>query len=131
MQPASTDLKSSHSAHLIPGHLIPGISCECPIDCDEVIYTQEMSQASLKLENSPIFVFMSTKDNFLGKLDEKIDNSTNDGFSVTNVKKVVALKKKRQQIIDKSSVVHFYFKEPGIVKYSREELYGTMDVIGK
>ena len=119
MQPASTDLKSSDKAQLITG-----ISCECPIDCDEVIYTQEMSQASLKLENSPIFVFMSTKDNFLGKLDEKIENST-------NAKKVAALKKKRQQIIDKSSVVHFYFKEPGIVKYSREELYGTMDVIGK
>ena len=29
------------------------------------------------------------------------------------------------------SLVHIYFKELGIVKYSREELYSIMDVIGK
>lgn len=30
-----------------------------------------------------------------------------------------------------ATVVHIYFKELGIVKYSRDELYGIMDVIGK
>ena len=29
------------------------------------------------------------------------------------------------------SMVHFYFKELGVVKYSRDELYGIMDVIGE
>ena len=29
------------------------------------------------------------------------------------------------------SLVHIYFKELGIIKYSREELYSIMDVIGK
>ena len=45
---------------------------------------------------------------------------------------------KRQKYIDKYvdsqqnfSMAHFYFKELGIVKYSRDELYGIMDVIGK
>ena len=104
--------------------LISGIACECPIDCDEVIYSQEMSQAILKVSNSPIFEIMSTKENFLGKLDEMIKNATNN-------KQIEALKAKRMKITKQSSVVHFYFKEPGIVKYSREELYGTMDVIGK
>ena len=33
-------------------------------------------------------------------------------------------------ILTQSSMVHIYFKELGIVKYSRDELYGTMDVIG-
>ena len=28
-------------------------------------------------------------------------------------------------------MAHFYFKELGIVKYSRDELFGIMDVIGK
>ena len=103
--------------------LILGISCECPDNCDEVIYTQEMSQANLRLANSQIFDVMSTKGNYLWLLDEQIKNSTKEI-------KVKALKEKRQEVIDTSSVVHFYFKEPGIVKYTREELYGTMDVIG-
>lgn len=29
------------------------------------------------------------------------------------------------------SMVHFYFKELGVVKYSRDELFGILDVIGK
>lgn len=29
------------------------------------------------------------------------------------------------------SVAHMFFKDHGIVKYSRDELYGIMDVIGK
>ena len=33
--------------------------------------------------------------------------------------------------IQDMSMVHFYFKELGVVKYSRDELYGAMDVIGK
>ena len=27
--------------------------------------------------------------------------------------------------------MHIYFKELGVVKYQRDELYGAMDVIGK
>ncbi len=30
-----------------------------------------------------------------------------------------------------TSIVHIFFKDLGIVKYSREELYGVMDVIGE
>lgn len=30
-----------------------------------------------------------------------------------------------------ASLVHIYFKELGVVKYSRDELYGIMDVIGR
>ena len=30
-----------------------------------------------------------------------------------------------------ASLTHIYFKELGIVHYSRDELYGIMDVIGK
>ena len=41
------------------------------------------------------------------------------------------LKMKIEQITKKSSVIHFYFKETGIVLYLREELYGIMDLIGK
>ena len=29
-----------------------------------------------------------------------------------------------------ASVVHIYFKELGVVKYSRDELFGLIDVIG-
>ena len=30
-----------------------------------------------------------------------------------------------------ASVVHIYFKELGVVKYSRDELFGLIDVIGE
>ena len=34
------------------------------------------------------------------------------------------------QASQKFTMVHFYFKDLGIVKYSRDELYGWNDVIG-
>ncbi len=30
-----------------------------------------------------------------------------------------------------TTLVHIFFKDLGVVKYSREELYGIMDVIGR
>ena len=35
-----------------------------------------------------------------------------------------------ESFIRDMSMVHFYFKELGVVKYTRDELYGIMDVIG-
>jgi hypothetical protein len=32
---------------------------------------------------------------------------------------------------ENGSVIHFHFKELGIVKYSRDQLFGVMDIIGK
>ncbi len=41
------------------------------------------------------------------------------------------LEKKLEAIQKNTSLVHFYFKELGVVNYSRDELYGTMDLVGR
>ena len=40
------------------------------------------------------------------------------------------LEKYYDSIVDTSSIVHFYFKELGIVKYQKEQLYGALDILG-
>ena len=40
------------------------------------------------------------------------------------------LEKYFDSIINTSSIVHFYFKELGIVKYQKEQLYGALDILG-
>ena len=75
---------------------------------------------------SPTIEKMTQKTLALGKLQAKIDNATAEGKGG----KVQKLKKIRDDVIDSASIVHFYFKERGIVQYSREQLYTIMDVIG-
>ncbi len=41
------------------------------------------------------------------------------------------LRSKLDEIKANSTFVHIYFKELGIIKYTRDQLYGTMDVIGE
>ena len=36
-----------------------------------------------------------------------------------------------KEILSEGTLMHIYFKELGVVKYQRDELYGIMDVIGK
>ena len=71
-----------------------------------------------------LFDRMSQKHLAIGILEEKIKNITESG---KNPSKLEAL---RDDILDSASIVHFYFKEHGIVQYSREQLYSIMDVIG-
>ena len=66
---------------------------------------------------------LNEKPNYLWKANEILKNA-----SETNK---LFLEEKIKQITEKSSVIHFYFKETGIVLYLREELYGIMDLIGK
>ena len=40
------------------------------------------------------------------------------------------LEDRYDDIIESSSVVHFYFKESGIIKYTQEEVFGTTQLIG-
>ena len=37
----------------------------------------------------------------------------------------------RDEVLSKGTMMHIYFKELGVVKYQRDELYGAMDVIGE
>ena len=37
----------------------------------------------------------------------------------------------KEEVLSKGTMMHIYFKELGVVKYQRDELYGAMDVIGK
>ena len=32
---------------------------------------------------------------------------------------------------DQASLIHVYFKELGIIKYKKDELYGTKDLVGR
>ena len=37
----------------------------------------------------------------------------------------------KKDVLSKGTLMHIYFKELGVVKYQRDELYGAMDVIGE
>ena len=102
---------------------IPGPDCNCPSDCKETLYSQEMSQAKLR-ENNRFIARMERPGQFLYNLTEQIKNAT-------KTKKKEKLEKLHKNIVDTSSIVHIYFKELGIVKYSKDQLYGALDVIGE
>ena len=102
---------------------IEGPDCNCPSDCEETLYYQEMSQAKIRDRNR-FMKKLQLPGQFLYNLTEQIKNETKQ-------KKKEKLQKLFDNIIDTSSIVHIYFKELGVVKYSKDQLYGALDVIGK
>ena len=82
-----------------------------------------MSQAKIRDRNR-YMNRLKLPGQFLYNLTEQIKNQT-------KLKKKEKLQKLFDNIIDTSSIVHIYFKELGVVKYSKDQLYGALDVIGK
>ena len=54
-----------------------------------------------------------------------------DKIDTTNGETKQKWQKMYNDILNTSSLVHIYFKELGIVKYQKDQLYGPLDVIGK
>ena len=105
--------------------LLPGADCNCPLDCEETVYNQEISQASF-INKGPIMSTLASGDNYIRKLRQEQQNATkHDDWKLSN-----SIEIKLAEIFQTISVAHFYFKEPGIVQYSREELFGVMDLVG-
>ena len=101
--------------------------CTCPIDCNSIIYTQEISTEQLYPLYSQTFSLLDNEDNYLWLLDQKLKTATITG----DLYKIKILKDTYDDIISSSSVVHFYFKESGLMKYSQEEVFGYTELIGK
>ena len=97
--------------------------CNCPMDCNSMIFTPEISTEQLYPLYSQSFNLLSNINNALWNLEKQMNN-------VTDLYQRKILKDKYDDIIASSSVAHFYFKENGIIKYSQEEVFGTMDLIG-
>ena len=70
---------------------------------------------------------MRNEGNYLWLLEQKLKTAT----ITEDLYKQRILKDKYDDIISSSSVVHFYFKERGIMKYSQEEVFGLTELIGK
>ena len=100
--------------------------CVCPMDCNSLLYTTEISSEQLYPLYSQTFGLLSNKDNFLWKLDKKLQNAKKD----KKLYEQKILKDNYDDIISSSSVIHFYFKERGIMKYSQEEVFGTTELVG-
>ena len=103
--------------------MIEGANCTCPNDCEETIYSQEISQARIR-PKSNIFNRLSNKPNYLWKLRDMIGKDTTSESKATKLNETI------DAVLKESSVIHFYFKQTGIVQYSRDELYGIMDLVG-
>ena len=91
------------------------------------MYTTEISSEQLYPLYSQTFGLLSNQDNFLWTLDKKVQTAI--GNAKLYEQKI--LKDKYDDIISSSSVVHFYFKERGIMKYSQEEVFGYTELVGK
>ena len=100
--------------------------CLCPVDCNSLKYNQEISSEQLYPLYSQTFGLLSNENNLLRTLEKNIQNAIKNG----KVYEQKILKDNYDDIISSSSVVHFYFKESGIMKYSQEEVFGYTELVG-
>ena len=99
-------------------------SCNCPNDCNSITYSKEISTEQLYPLYSQTFNLLGNTNNYLWKLEEQLK-------SATDLYEQKLLRDRYDDVIESSSVVHFYFKESGILKYSQEEVFATTDLIGR
>ena len=98
-------------------------TCNCPTDCNSISYSKEISTEQLYPLYSQTFNLLSNTNNYLWKLEEQLK-------SATDIYEQKLLRDRYNDVIESSSVVHFYFRESGILKYSQEEVFGATDLIG-
>lgn len=98
-------------------------SCYCPTDCNSISYSKEISTEQLYPLYSQTFNLLSNTNNYLWKLEEQLKRAT-------DLYEQKLLRDRYDDVIESSSVVHFYFRESGILKYSQEEVFGLVDLIG-
>ena len=98
-------------------------SCTCPTDCNSISYSKEISTEQLYPLYSQTFNLLSNTNNYLWKLEEQLKRAT-------DLYEQKLLRDRYDDVIESSSVVHFYFRESGILKYSQEEVFGLVDLIG-
>ena len=103
---------------------IDDTSCNCPNDCNSITYSKEISTEQLYPLYSQTFNLLGNTNNYLWKLEEQLK-------SATDLYEQKLLRDRYDDVIESSSVVHFYFKESGIIKYSQEEVFATTDLIGR
>ena len=66
----------------------------------------------------------------LVKLEAKL-NMTVEARKIMRIQQSIDnIRAKREYLYNSSSVVHIFFKELGVVKYTRDEIYSVMDLIG-
>ena len=58
-------------------NMIKGANCNCPMDCQDTVYTQEISQANMR-PNSNIFNRLRVKPNYLWHLQDLMEKNSNN-----------------------------------------------------
>jgi hypothetical protein len=124
-----TALSDSDIDAKIGSELIKGAECNCPNDCEETVYSHEMSQAKMR-SDAVTFKQMARDQKNKFELLQEINDIYESGEAENKSDELNELHKQWEAKTKDWTLVHIYFKELGIVKYVRDELYGIMDVIG-
>ena len=81
------------------------------MDCEETLYSQQLSSSEIK-ENATFFDKLKVEPYILWEMEQNEMDATID------------------DVIHTGSIVHIYFKDLGIVKYSRYEAYSDIEILG-
>ncbi len=92
--------------------------CHCPKNCEEIHYTTEVSQAMYK-----------NKGEFAGWLNKSSVLLKYDGIQAA-LKQQLGSRDLRKEALANVAILNVYFKELGVVMYSRNELYDIAGFIG-
>jgi len=132
--------------------LIDGSRCNCPSDCEETFYTIETSQAYTRGYNSTFYRQLRTLEggeicnNILCEMDALINetyflnpNTTEEDIDALETADYTIglqtfsgsdLHEFMDKMYNESTLMHIHFKELGVVKYRKDQLYSELDLMG-
>ena len=119
------DVDQDDAIDIDPEHVVKGsVICNCPKDCDVIEYSTEITSASINI-NSELLKRLFRHVSEWRELESDAYEAWRQGRTKDSERAFEKLRKLKTS----TSLVHIYFKRLGIVKYIKDERYGTMDVI--
>jgi len=120
---------------------ISSTDCDCPSDCEETIYFMEMTQSRNEKKRSSFYKKMRG-DNGHGpvnnwcrqpvcQINEAIKN--NDSWTSESGRTYNGsdLQTFQDDLYEFGTIAHLFFKDMGVVKYRKDEMYSAIDLIAQ
>eukprot|EP00095_Tigriopus_kingsejongensis_P005799 maker-scaffold88_size394946-snap-gene-2.27 protein:Tk05799 transcript:maker-scaffold88_size394946-snap-gene-2.27-mRNA-1 annotation:"sodium channel protein nach-like" len=109
---------------------VDGPKCNCPNACDGTQYLAEISKVELEPQSPYINQVEKRKGSTLNRRLIRTQKLQDIYLKLKNNSKMAEPWERHHQVQENYNLVHIYFKNLGAVYYTREQLYGIMDLIG-
>ncbi|XP_023328627.1 pickpocket protein 28 isoform X2 [Eurytemora carolleeae] len=114
-----------------------GLNCNCPDDCNQIVYTKEMSNGVLKDNNDALYKNSLCEGGWTEDASsicektlfkQEFDQLTKYAAKIQDYNCHEGTFKKK---IENTAYVHVFFRDIGVTKFNKDQLFGWQDIVAQ